>query len=238
MTVDRDEDAALAIDAITATYDQLVGEFGHDRPGLQVSPDAIRLKLVTRAYALGALLVRREKWSLARKLIAFTPRVPDAEWWTNWLVHGDVMSARAGLHNDPERHDEYRGTLLYAQGHIAALPALRRDLLTDDPAILMSLCQFSFLTCLIALDTAGPRNPDPFLAQFGSIPSAQIDPIVLRALDDQPMRQIVFPRDDTELANALRDIAYNASRMQQGMRGWWGWQDARITAFLAAHSTQ
>ncbi len=235
VTVDRDEEAALAIDAITALYDQLVGEYGQDRQGLRGSPDAIRLKLVTRAYALGALLVRREKWSLARRLIAFTPRVSDADWWTNWLVHADVMSARAGLHNDPERHGMYRGTLLYAQEHIAALPGLRRDLLADDPAILMSLCQFSFLTCLVALETAGPRNPDPFLAQFGSIPSAQIDPIVLRVVDDPRVRQIVFPREDAELADALRDIAYNAGRMQEGMRGWWGWQDARISEFLAAH---
>ncbi len=238
VTVDRDEEAVLTIDAMTTTYDQLVGESGLDRRGLQVSPDAIRLKLITRAYALGALLVRREKWNLAHKLIAFTPRVPDADWWTNWLVHGDVMSARAGLHNDPERQGAYRGTLLYAQEHTAALPALRRDLLADDPAILMSLCQFSFLTCLIALDTAGPRNRDPFLAQFGSIPSAQIDPIVLRVLDDSLVRQIVFPRADAELADALRDIVYNAGRMQQGIRGWAGWQAARISEFLAAHPAE
>lgn len=238
VTVDRDDEAAAAIGALTSTYDQLVDEYGHDRRGLHVSPDAIRLKLVTRAYALGGLLVRREKWWLARRLIAFTPRLPDSDWWTNWLVHGDVMSARAGLHDEPERQGMYRGTLLYAQEHVAALTALRRDVPDDDPTILGSLCQFSFLTCLIALDTAGPRNRDPFLAHFGSIPSAHIDPIVLRVLDDPPVRQIVFPRDDEAFAAALKDIAYNAGRMQHGLRGWWGWQAPRITDFIAAHPAE
>ncbi len=236
VTIDRDQEVSFVIDGLGAIYNRLLDEHGLDRQGLFVSPDAIRLKLVTRAYALGALLVRREKWTLVRRLAAFKPRVHDADYWTNWLVHADVMAARAGLHNDAQRNGAYRSTLLFAQEHIAALPALRPDLLAEDEQILTSLCQFSFLACLVALDTAGEINRDPFLAQFGVFYSARVDPIVARVIEDDGLRAAVFPHDNQALAGALNDIAYNAGRMSQDFHGWSGYSDQQVVRFIQRHS--
>ncbi len=49
------------------------------------------------------------------------------------------------------------------------------------------------------------------------------------------MRQIVFPEDHDSLPEALRAIAYNASRMAMSIKGCRGWSAPEISRFLEAH---
>jgi hypothetical protein len=166
--LDHDEEVRAVIEAFGTIYNTLVAANGLDRHDLSIPPDDLRLRLITRAYALGALLVRREKWTLVRQIAAMRPLgIHDESYWSNWLVHADVMAARAGYHADAQQSNAYRSTILFAQERISALLPLRPDLPADDDRIVTSLCQFSFLACLVAIDTAGEINPDPFLAQFG-----------------------------------------------------------------------
>ena len=236
--LDRDAEVREVIDAFSSIYDALTVPYAVDRSDLRVAPNALRFRLITRMYALGALLLRREQWPLVRYIAAIRPNgVADGDWyWSNWLVHADVMAARAGLHSrDVQGQDVYRGTLLYAQEHIAAVPALHPDLPIDDDRIVTSLCQFSLLACLVAIDTRYEKNPDPFLAQFGTFYSTRTDPILVRVLKDRVLRDVVFPQDDGRLAEAMRLIAYNASHMARGFDGWNGYRATEILEFLEHH---
>ena len=236
--LDRDAEVRAVVDAFSAIYDALPARHGNDRSDLGVDPNALRFGLITRMYALGALLVRREQWALVRHVAAIRPHgVADGDWyWSNWLVHADVMAARAGLHShDVQGRDVYRGTLLYAQEHIASLPTLRPDLPVDDDRIVTSLCQFSLLACLVAIETRYEQNADPFLAQFGTYYSARTDPMLVRVLTDDALRQVFFSGDDDELAAALRLIADNASHIARGFDGWNGYHAAEVLEFLELH---
>ena len=116
--------------------------------------------------------------------------------------------------------------------HINQLPALRPDLPAEDDAQLSSLCQFDMLACLAAAadEDAGYLYPNfaPFFAE-------RSDPAVLAILDDDDLRQQVFPAPDDELAEALREIGRIARAQAGPFAGWHGYEDPRIQRVLIEH---
>ena len=239
VTLDREAEFAQAVDAFSRVYDSIViGPYGQDRTDLALHADDLRFRIVTRMYALGALLVRSGNWSDVRRITSIKPAaVAHDDYWSNWLLHGDVMAARAGLHGNPDDPSrEYRSTLLYAQEHVARLPSLRPDISADDDRVITSLCQFSFLACLVAIDTAPAINRDPFLPQFAVFPESHTDPIAGQVVADDDLRQAVFSGSPGALAAAYRLIGEHSGKMRRGFMNRWEWyQDPRVLAFLEQH---
>lgn len=230
--VERPALAARGIAALRDIYNGTFDERGMQRVKLGIAAPDVRLRLVVRVLALGALATRERQWPTA-KLLALQPVADyDASYWQNWLFHGKVSAARANLLNDGTGHG--KSPLVFAQEQISRLACLRPDLADGNEAIMTSLCQFDMLAAFAA--EAAPHSSDQsFLANFSQWFAARTDPVLVELIDGGDMRDTIFPHDDRMLADAARGVAYNASRMAHFIHGWHGYEDPRITAFLADH---
>lgn len=228
------------IDVLDAVYNATFDQGGLERRDLGVPPDDLRFRIVTRVFALGALLTRNGQWNEVRYLSSVRPRDYQADYWQNWLFHGDVMAARAGFHHEGDGSDRrnYKSTLVFAQEHIIRLPELRPDVPADEEAVITSLCQFSMLACFVALSAPEGKEVGSCLAHFGRWFAERTDAIVVNLIDGGPMRQAIFPGGDEELADAVRAVGQNARAMSHAIHGWHGYEDERILRFLAAHGGQ
>lgn len=228
--VDRTGLAGEIIDALKATYDATFGE-RLDRRDLAVDPAELRLRTITRVWALGGLATRRRHWSTVRRLSEHVPPVHDADYWSNWLFHGLVWAARGNLLQDPQ---DVRGKspLVMAQEHTMRLRWLHPDLPPDSEQVLSSICQFDLLSNLVAIDSAIGNNPDPFLGHFGRWYAQRSDPAVVTVIEDAEARAAIFPQGNDELRRALEMIAANTEGRGHGWGGWGGYADPRIIRFL------
>ena len=237
-TVDRPVFLRQAIDALGAIYNSTFDHQGLDRRDLGLDPADLRFRIVTRAFVLGALLVRQAQWSEVRYLCAVPVRSHDEHYWQNWLFHGDVMAARAGFHDEPNAErgtQSYKSTLVFAQEHIVRLSELRPDVSSDDEAVVTSLCGFSLLSCFVALSTPGGKRTGPFLAHFGRWFAQRTDPLVVLLIEGGDIRSQIYPEDDQSLADAMRAVGDNARGMSHLIHGWHGYEDSRVNEFLAEH---
>ena len=237
-TVERSEPVRRAIDSLGAIYNSTFDNQGLDRRDLRIDPADLRFRIVTRAFALGALLTRNKQWSDIRYISDVRVASHDADYWQNWLFHGDVMAARAGFHQDEEGEggrESYKSTLVFAQEHIARLPDLRPDVSPEDELVVTSLCQFSLLTSFVALSTPEGKSTGSFLAHFGRWFAGRTDPMVVALIDGGEIREEIYPHDDQSLSNAIRSVGANARAMSHLLHGWHGYEDPRIIEFLNTH---
>jgi hypothetical protein len=237
-TIERIDELRRVIDALGAIYNATFDQNGLDRGDLGIAPDDVRFRIVTRVFALGALLVRNEQWGAVRDAAIVRPRHYQADYWQNWLLHGDVMAARAGFHNHEEPkpgYEPYKSTIVFAQEHIVRLPELRPDLGPDDEDVVTSLCRFSMLACFAALSDPEGRRTGACLAHFSRWYATRTDPVVVELIAGGPMRDAIFPGSDGELADAVRTVALRAREMTHPLHGWHGFEDQRIHAFLEEH---
>lgn len=237
-TVERSGPVRRAVDALGAIYNSTFDNRGLDRRDLGTDPADLRFRVVTRSFALGALLTRNSQWSDVRYLSDVRVASHDADYWQNWLFHGDVMAARAGFHHEGDAspgRDNYKSTLVFAQEHIARLGELRPDLSPDDEGVVTSLCQFSLLACFVALSTPEGKSTGSCLAHFGRWFAQRTDPVVVALINGGPIRDEIYPEDDQSLADAIRMIGENARGMSHMLHGWHGYEDRRILQFLTDH---
>ncbi|MBA3261039.1 MAG: ATP-binding protein [Thermoleophilaceae bacterium] len=229
LMVGRTDIAGEIIDGLKATYDATF-EDHLDRRDLAVDPAELRLRVITRVWALGGLATRRGHWSTVRRLAEHAPPVHDANYWSNWLFHGLVWAARGNLLQDPQ---DARGKspLVIAQEHTMRLRWLHPDVAPTSEQVLSSICQFDLLSNLVAIDSA-IGNPDPFLGHFGRWYARRTDPAVVTVIEDAEARAEIFPQGDDELREALAMIAANTEGRGQGWGGWGGYEDPRIIRFL------
>lgn len=111
------------------------------------------------------------------------------------------------------------------------------DLLEDDERVISSLCVFDLLCGLAAADGAGTDGARLAFGNFAGWHAHRIDPAVLLLLDaDGPLRRAIFTGDDVALARALACLRDIVPRRWGGMTPWDGFEDERITRFVAAHA--
>jgi len=230
LMVKRTDLAGEVIDALKAAYDATF-ENRLDRRDLAVEPPELRLRIITRVWAIGGLATRLGHWSAVRRLAEHVPPVHDAEYWSNWLFQGLVWAARDGLLQDPQ---DVRGKspLVIAQEHTMRLRWLHPDVDPASEQVLSSICQFDLLSNLVAIDTAIGNNPDPFLGHFGRWYARRSDPAAVAVIENEDARAAIFPRTAEDLRRALDMIARNTEGRGHGWGGWTGYSDPRIVHFL------
>jgi hypothetical protein len=109
----------------------------------------------------------------------------------------------------------------------------------DDDALLSSLTQFDFLSCLVAVAPTDTQRSRSFYPNFARFYTERTEPIVERLIMDGqgPMRTMIFPADDTGLADALVLLNEVAYREAFAFAGWMGFHSPGILAFLEASAS-
>lgn len=235
LTIGHTDLVSQTIRALTAVYNLGFDERGFDRAMLPISPSDLGLRVVTRVQALGALATRESQWPSIRELVLQRPSVHQADYWQNWILHGLVMAARAGLLNDARQGPAGMSPLSIAQEHILRLPYLRQDIGAEHNAAITSLCRFDLLYCLVASSTHADRARGAWMPNFARWNAERSDPAVVAVMEDPNARAAIFPGSDKELADALRAIAEEAGRFSFSFGGWQGYEDQRIVQFLDDH---
>lgn len=185
------------------------------------------LLVLEHVLALGGLAVRTEDWPSTRAIVT-RPPVADPHYAT-WLRHGLTMGARAN-------RLESESLLVRAAERVVDLPALRAGASQDE--VLTSVCQFDMLAALTIIDETGSLSTNNWYTNFARYYSTRSEPVVERLLSDETMRQVIFPRDDQLLADALREIDLVASREGVRYNGWWGFRSPEVEDFLSAHPSR
>ncbi|MEG3635205.1 AlbA family DNA-binding domain-containing protein [Micromonospora palythoicola] len=197
---------------------------------------ALWLKIIERVEALGALAVRREAWAAVRDLASRKP-VGMHHMYASWLRHATTMANRAGIVPSSGGVDTEVSMISCARDTIRRLAELRPDLEADDERILTSLNQFDFLACVVAL--AATNNDGPggvYYPHFAKFYGSRTRPIAERLIADQALRQQVYPGDDRQLAEALRQIDGTARQVGFRYDGWEGYS-LPVRQFVDANLT-
>jgi hypothetical protein len=192
------------------------------------------LLIIERIYALGALAVRRRDWGAVRTLTLQLPEKID-EYYGNWLRFALTMSSRAQHLSEQqdgrEIHISLLSRVLSDTGHLACV----RPDGVDDDQYLTTLAQFDVLSNLVAVDGSGRADDRVFYPNFARFRQTRIQPVVDRIVDDPEMREILFPRNDGDLALALTEIAKTAQQIGFRYDGFWSWDRTPVGEFISAH---
>lgn len=237
LTVSRHDLLERVLEVLVDLYNRAFDARGYVRADL-AGPRAAELwlEVITRVYALGALAVRRRDWEGAKKLALQKGSGQDFDYSPNWLRHALTNAARAG-HLQAER-DGGRvelSLLLLAAEHVERIAALRSDVPAGDEAVLTSLTQFDLLSILAAISDAGTLDDRAWYTNFARFDWHRSEPALTALLGDPAMRSVLFPRSDTDLAAAIREVSRMAA--SEGLRYavWTHWESPSIERFLAAH---
>jgi hypothetical protein len=229
------------LEALVDVYDLGLDQSGRSLDySFAIDPADARTRLwlvvVERAYALGALAVRLERWDAVRQI---TLERPDhlSEYYHSWLRHGLTMASRARhLESQDEGGGSIRLSLLnLARQQVLRLACLRADgVRADDDELLDSLAQFDLLQALVAIANARSVSTGVFYTNFAAFRPDRVEPAVERLIRDREMRKMIFPLTDTDLALALNKLNEMASR--EGVAtGFFGFQAEPIVRFINEH---
>ncbi len=224
----------VELEQVLATVDQIVTlGFADDDPvSLEYStriPPGMRgprvwLSILDRAYALGALAVRLEKWNAVRTLVMRTPKKIGDYYRRDWMRHSLTMASRAQHLN--EILEDGRRTeislLTLSQSTALRLACLNPDSASADE-ILDSLAQFDLLGSLVvqmSTDAPGSNVRYPSFARFNG---RRLQRILDLMTDDQEARQELGLANDVVLAQALKAIGDTAQTVGFRYNGFWDW---------------
>jgi hypothetical protein len=186
------------------------------------------LLVLEHIIALGALAVRVEDWQAVRAITVQPPGADD--YYTTWLRHGLTMAARANRFTGPDQRS--KSLITMAAERAASMPALRPDIGVGDDQLITSMCQFDILAALAIIAATGTIDRRGWYTNFARFHSSRTEPAVTRLLTDSEMRAILFPRPDSELAAALREIDRAASNEGAMLNGWHGFDNPAVQRFL------
>lgn len=94
------------------------------------------------------------------------------------------------------------------------------------------MCQFDVLAALAIIDATGTIDKRGWYTNFALFNTARTEPAVRRLLTDPEMRAILFPRPDSELAPALREIDRMARSEGARFDGWYGFDNPAVRQLL------
>jgi len=224
------ENVVAALSAVYAT---------HASDEYSRTASTLFLAIVERVIALGGLAVRLQNWGAVRRLA--TERPPGMHSiYPTWLRHALTWGARMKLLTREEDGREITLSLIVeAQAVAKDLDCLHPDVAADDDALLSSLTQFDFLSCLVAVTPTDTQRSRSFYPNFARFYTERTEPIVEKLIADGQgtMRTMISPADDTGLADALALLNEVAYREAFAFAGWMGFRSPAILAFLEANAS-
>ena len=207
-----------------------------------------QLEIIIRCYIIGAAAVRCEAWATISHLVLqpYPPKIDDpTHIFTSWIRHGQVEASCAELFPADDR-----GGLMIPPARLLMVehPAMRPDvpdiaLNTDevipvgDP-LLNSLCQFDILCCAIVA-TDKMHSGSAYRAS-SAFKQNHTYPILVRLIDDDNMRQQLFPqKNDSQIATALNEAISTAQQQSiQYPNGWWWSDHPDVRSFINEHQNE
>jgi hypothetical protein len=202
----QDDWFARILQVLVEIYAMAFGEGDARRLGFSTQISRVErgprvwLAIIERVFAVGALAVRREKWSAIRTLTTQLPRpLVEDGYETNWLRHTLTMASRAQHFAEGGLSDKI-GLIDLARADAARLDCLRPDGLgPDDEAVLTSIAQFDFLANVVAIDHAQSTEWKVFYPNFARFRQDRIQGIADRLISDPVMRQELFRQSYTQM---------------------------------------
>jgi len=181
------------------------------------------LKIAERIEALGSMAVRQRAWQAVQDLASRRPHGMH-RMYASWLRHATTMANRAALVPTVSGAEAEISMISCARDTIRRVSELRPGLEADDERILNSINQFDFLACVTAL--ASTKNDGPggvYYTHFAKFRGARTQPIAERLITDEDLRRTVYPANDLQLAEALRQIDSAAQQVGFHYDGWEGY---------------
>ncbi len=241
-SVERTALAGEVIDALSRIYNS---GFELTRSSSGTPPSLLWLLVIQRVVALGAYLVREERWQEAAALVRMQPvdrrhadRPPTH---VTWIRHATTHASRAGHFTEAVGGRQADVSLLWmAKQLIDRHDCLRQGLFQDDERLLDSICQFDMLAMLVSVGTAGTRHSSVYYPHFARFHEYRSLPVLNKIIRDRAARDAVFPnRSEQELADAIRWINAAATRQGFDYAGWDGeFLGETIYEFLRKHPVQ
>ncbi|CAN5479277.1 hypothetical protein BH20ACT23_BH20ACT23_27530 [soil metagenome] len=246
--MERDDLFRQVIRGLVSIYNLGFDARGMTRRDVPIPAARLWLLVIERVMAIGLVLVREERWELARDLtlqrgkgIEFTQRRIT---YVTWIRHATTEASRGGefVHVVDEQRTD-KSLLWMVQELVQQSDCLRQGLAADDERILDSLCQFDMLAMLSTLAEAArigdfnlASRTHHYYPHFSRFYESRSLPMLEMVIADPALREQVFPgRSDEELAAATRWINHAAT--QEGFRyaGWDGVLSDRVAHFLQQH---
>jgi hypothetical protein len=229
------------VDTLRGIYNLSFDQNGFDRNVGERQPVKLRLSVVLRVMALGALAARREDWSSLRTLVVQRGSGRDFGDGrdTNWIRHAQVGASRAGLLSwqDEEGRWVERGLLSLVLATVARIECLHRDVagegVGEDERLIDSVVQFDALAFLVVAAFA-PGRDVPYYPSFATYRWHRFERLLVKLVEDGAMRQEIYPKPLPELAKEMAEMFALAAREAKGY-GVAGLDDERLQAFLRQH---
>ncbi len=234
MEIEDDGLLERALSCLLAIFETDIG----DHTDLRRGQDSARawLDIGLRVYGLGALAVRYRNWAAVR-----TISMRRSDRWgrlnRSWLRAAVTMANRANLLTRDLGNGQAsnESILAHARRLIDERPYLRPDLDAGDEKILDSLCQFDVYAAVAAIDEAAHIDGSVFYTSFGHYHTQRSEPAFVNIVSNDGVRQVMFGRDDDDLALVLRQLDAYAQREGFRYNGWYGFLDRHIVEFLNEH---
>ncbi len=186
-------------------------------------------EVITRVYALGAVLVYEKKYEWIPALIR-QPIKWEGSYWRDkfWARYILTMLAREG-------RLEEKSLCRLAATYIESFDYLARLFWHDRDEIIAATCQFDFLQCIHAISETH-RIADGY-PSFGIYNNYRTEPIITELITDGPARAAIPAIPDNLLADIIRGLDHVAGEGFFLYNGWdsHSWSDKLIERFLAEH---
>lgn len=218
-----------ALDGLSSIY--RLGFDAHGQRRSDGKAEDLWLLVMEHLLGLGALAVRKADWRAVRAITVQPPGEAD-DYYPTWLRHALTMAARGG---QLRSGTGTKSLVTLAAERVGLLPALHPDVAVDDDRLLTSICQFDLLAALTIIAATQSLDQKGWYTNFARFYTSRSEPAVKRLLSDEEMRSVLFPRPDSELAAALREVNRMASSEAVGFSGWHGFASEQVDRFLQAN---
>ncbi len=235
ITFDRPKWRDEGIRALARIYSLGFNQYGQAKDLKCLNAPDLWLDVIERVMALGALCVRGCSWDGVRALVLRPRKDGDFERYASWLRHGLTMASRAGRFDDAGTSRGKPSLVALGRLQTDSHSCLRPDVGPEDEAVLDSLCQFDFLCGITAIGDTQIADSSAFYPSFALYYATRTEPAALSLITDSPIRKMLFPYDDSDLATALWAVIQEAGSLSFRFGVWDGFGDKRIAEFIRKH---
>jgi hypothetical protein len=203
----------------------------------RVSSPLLWLELAKRLMAVGGLALRRNDWRAVRRLaLKITEDRGSISYGESqyWLRHAVTEAANAGIFDTRKNREEDGSLITTALGLVEGELCFRPDLPSGDYRLLRSLLGFDLLSTLVISADAGGFDYRYVYPSFIYWNLHQVEPLLVRLLHDQEIRDELFPAgiENAFLARVLRAVSGAAGRSSTG---WSRWSGRKVVDFLSKY---
>lgn len=234
---ERSEWASKVMDTLESMYSSVLSQDGVVRSDLIEPGHRLLMAITDRVLGLGTVAVDEKTWNLVPKLVVRRPaRLPDT--YTNWVRHTTTSASRAergGLtYTDSiTRQTVQTSYLELTLLAVAGLRCLNPDAPDLEP-FRSRLAGFDALATLAVWHHAPGDRDHPYYPWHRAYEGHRYEPAIAQLIDDDELRDAVFPDTDDVLAQLLLHLEQFSIQEMSGYGGGWRYTDPKIVAFVAA----